>query len=365
MYKKNHQEAVERNKLFLQRKLMNGILLKTAVRENPYVKPENRDNTWTDRECLAVTDKEWVISDCRLKARVYQDIDDDTITEAYPTAHFGESFYSAMLGGKIRFVGSEYYTCSGADPLVKNEVDIEKLGCYEYNNWTNIFKESASFFAKETKGDFWLKYLITIDSLNLAVELLGTTEAYSMINDDKNLLRKIMAFGVDYNDWFYRFQKKIYEENNKAALGDDELYDLYDKTWYNIDAYDICSPETYKEMGFEYQQALINKVGGGMLHTHGTGLLRILPLISRLKGISVMQVGRDLEANKEISFEHLASIREATGDTPLRINVSTEEFLDGIKNRNLPGGAEYTCNVKDIEEANRLAYMAKEYRASA
>jgi hypothetical protein len=362
MYKKNQKKAVERNKFFLKRMMMNGILFKAYVQENPYVISENRDKTWTDRECLAVTDKEWVIDDTRRKAQVYQDIDDDTLTEGYPTANFGESFYAAMLGSKIKFVGSKYYTCSGADPIIANEADIEKLKGYENNHWTNVFKESASFFAKETKGDFWLRYLITIDALNLAVELIGTTEAYIMVNDDAALLHKIMEFGVEYNNWFYRFQKDIFKENNKIALGDDELYDLYDKTWYSIDAYDICDPEVYKAMGLEYQQALINKVGGGLLHTHGTGLLRILPLISQLKGLSVMQIGRDLQANVELGIEHLITIREATGDMPLKTHVSSEEFLDGIKNKKLPGGIEYHCWVKNIEEANKLAYMAKEYK---
>lgn len=45
------------------------------------------------------------------------------------------------------------------------------------------------------------------------------------------------------------------------------------------------------------------------------------------------------------------------------INVKSNEFINGIRNKNLPGGAEYWCSVKDSEEANMLAYMAKEYRA--
>jgi len=112
----------------------------------------------------------------------------------------------------------------------------------------------------------------------------------------------------------------------------------------------------------EYQQALINKVGGGRLHTHGTGLLGLLPYISQLKGLGTMQIGRDLHHEEELSIEHLPHIRKATGDTPLMVHVSEKEFLDGIKNRTLPGGTEYHCAVKSIEDANRLAGMAKEYK---
>ena len=118
MFKKNLAEAVERNKRFLKRELMNGILFKTSVRENPYVISEKRDNTWGDRECLAVSDGPWVIESSRRGVKIYQDIEDDTITEAYPTLHFGESIYSAFLGGEIQMVGNEYHTCSGAKPYV-------------------------------------------------------------------------------------------------------------------------------------------------------------------------------------------------------------------------------------------------------
>lgn len=363
MLKKNLKEAVERNKKFLKREMTNGILFKAVVKENPYAVTEDRDRSWIARPPLSITDKEWVIEDCRRNARIYRDIDDDTIPEGYPTLHFGESVYSYLLGGNVHFVGSKYHTCSGADPLIFTEADLDKLTGFEHNERVKAFTESAEYFAKEAKGDFWLKYFIAIDALNLAVELLGTTEAYLMVGeDDRGLMRKIMEFGVGFNYWFYTLQKNIYRENNKSSLYDDEFYELYDKTWYSIDAYDLCDARVYESLGFDYQQELINRVGGGMLHTHGTGLTRLLPYISRLKGLSVLQCGRDLYSQERLGFECLRGFREAAGDMPLRLDVSEEEFIRGIRDKTLPGGAEYTCFVKDTDTANRLADMAKEYR---
>ena len=363
MYKKNFKEAAERNKRFIKRQMMDGILFTAGVRNNPYALKENRDETWNDRECLSVSDGEWVIENCRRNARIYKDIDDDTLTEGYPTVHFGESFYSAMLNGEIHFVGNAIRTCSGAKPIVFGENDLDKLKIDENNHWVQIFKNTATYFAKKTHGDFWLNYLITIDALNLAVELMGTTEAYILLYDNEDLVRKVMDFGVEYNIWFYKMQKKIQEENNRKALGDDELYDLYDKTWYSIDAYNACNPKTYESLGFEYQQRLISAIGGGMLHTHGTNILELLPRVAKLKNVGILQVGRDpASGEKEIGTEYFPWFREVTGDIPLKIHLSTEEFVAGIKGRTLPTGVQYTCYVDNIEEANRLAYMAKEYR---
>jgi len=363
MLKKNFKEAAERNKRFLKRQMMDGILFKAFTWENPWAEPEARDSSWIDRDCLAISDREWVLKKSHTNAMYNNDMEDDTIPEIYPTSHFGESIYPGLLGGNIRFVGNEYTTCSGAEPMVRSIEDLEALKYDENNHWVKAFSEAARYFASETKGDYWIKYMISMDALNLAVELAGTTEAYYMLYDDEALLRKIMEFGVDFNQWFYKLQKNIYEKNNRAALEDEELYDLFDKTWYSIDAYDVCDPKMYEAFGLEYQQELINRVGGGMLHTHATGLLRLLPQISKLKGLGVMQIGRDLYSGEWLPFEEIHDIRKMTGDTPLRFEVSPEEFLNGIKNKTLPGGIEYLCtNIKTVDQANKLADMAKEYR---
>jgi len=363
MLKKNFTQAAERNKLFLKRKLTDGILFRAHVSPNPYAVAENRDRTWRERECLAVSDPGWVLENERRKALVCQDVDDDTITEGYPTLHFGESLCSALLGGKITYVGSEYHTCSGAEPLIACEADFDKLPDFADTSATALFTECIRRFAAGANGDFWLKYFITVDALNLAVELAGTTAAYEMVYENPRLLHRIMEFGVEFNDRFYRLQKQEVEANTRAALGDAELYELYDKTWHSVDAYTICFPSVYREMGLEYQRALLARVGGGMLHTHGTGLRGLLPEIAKLDGLSSLQIGRDLNAGGQLPFGIVTEARKITGDMPLRTTVGVAEFENGLRGRTLPGGVEYTCWVSDVAEANRLARMAKDYKA--
>jgi len=366
MYKKNMAEAVERNTKFLKRQMQDRILFKACVPDNPYLIEENRSRDWITRPALSVSDKEWVIDNCRRKAMIYQNIDDDTIPKEYPTVHFGESVYSYLLGGDVQFVGSEYHTCSGAKPLVCTEEDLDNLKGYDsnYNDNTKTFINSAEYFAKEANGDFMIRYFIAADALNLAVELLGTTEAYFMVGDKDHhsLLCKIMEFGIDYVYWFYKLQKEIYRDCNSAALFDDDFYDLYDKPFYSVDAYTICDSDTYVGMGFEYQQELIRKIGGGLMHMHGTGLLRLLPHIAKLQGLTIIQCGRDLYSSEYLGFENIQEFRKLAGEVPLSISISEDEFITGIKNKTLPGNVKYTCWVKDIDTANRFADMAKEYK---
>lgn len=377
--KKNFKEVIERNKAFLKRQLTDGILLNvtvensyTAMGSNPYQRSDSsvkikvdRDTTWKERECLSISDREWVIEYCKREMAFHSLIDDDTIPKSYPTLHFGESIYGAMLGAKIKFVGTELHTCSGAEPIINCEEDLKKLKIDENNYYIKAFKDAATYFAEQVNGEFALSYFISIDALNLAVELMGTTEAYINTAVDEELVRKVMDFGVDYNLWFYKFQKEIYEKNNRKALMDDELYDLNDKAWYSIDAYTICNPDLYDTLGYEYQQKLVSTVGGGYLHTHGTGIFGLFPKVVKLKGLGSLQVGRDLkigEVSRFIELDKFQWFRDIAQDIPLIISVSKEEFLEGIRKRTLPGGTTYITQVDNIEEANKMATIAKEYR---
>lgn len=99
-----------------------------------------------------------------------------------------------------------------------------------------------------------------------------------------------------------------------------------------------------------------------MLHTHGTGLLRLFPLVSWLKGLSRLQVGRDLYSGESPLFEEIYKFREQSGDLPLQFAVSEQELAEGLRKKTLPCGVEYFCQVETVEKANRLAYLAKEYR---
>ncbi len=127
--KKNLQDAIARWLRLVRREMPREILLCVGLPLSPEVEAElqARDQTWKDRECLCLSDPQWVVRQCELSAAAINAVEDDTLPNAYPHAHFGESLYSGLLGGKIRYIGTANATCSGAEPLVHTWEDIDRL----------------------------------------------------------------------------------------------------------------------------------------------------------------------------------------------------------------------------------------------
>ena len=72
------------------------------------------DQAWTQRQCRSIVDMKGIIEEIRRENDAVAHLTDDSLPSAYPTMHFGESIFSAMLGGDIKFVGTASHTCSGA-----------------------------------------------------------------------------------------------------------------------------------------------------------------------------------------------------------------------------------------------------------
>ena len=352
-------QVLERNRRFYRRQLGDGILFRASL---PSSGSPWDDEDWGERECLCLTDMEGIIERIRQALRASQEVEDDSIPVGYPTVHFGESVYSAILGGEIKFVGNRLHTCSGAQPLLHDWSDLEKLRLDAENPWALVFLDSLRRAVQLACGDFLIVPFITIDALNLAVELRGTTQAYLDLHESPQELRRLMAFGVELNVWFYQLQQEVIRDYNLAALGDPLALALTLPT-LSIDAYDICHESAYRDFGLEFHQALIKRLEGGHMHTHGTGLFRLLPYVVKLRGLTSLQLGGDLYSGETIPMlEHLPELRRLTADIPLFVSLTQEEFELGLRERILPGGASYSVLCPDVATANDLAAQAREYR---
>lgn len=354
----------------VRREARQEILLSTPLPPSAAMKDAlaARDSNWSDRDCLCGSDPEWVLRQCVLQSEQAAAVDDDTLPIAYPHLHFGESLYSALLGGKVHYVGTGSQTCSGAEPLLRDWEELGRLRLDDENPSLRQVLDILRFVAARSEGRFFLMYFIFIDTLNLAVELRGTTQAYLDVHEAPDKLRRLMEFGIELNTWFFRHQQQIILPHNEAASGGHPLTRVAPRWgvgWNSVDAYTLCHPRVYVELGQAYQRELLKRVGGAEMHMHGTALLDLLPHVARLEGLASIQAGNDLHAGATFALlPELKRLRRLAGDVPLtHLCLTPEEFETGIQERMLVGAAHYVVPCRRPEQAERYLRMAREYRA--
>jgi len=367
--KKNLEHVIERWCRLVRRQMPREILLCTGLPPSAeqQAEMEDRDPTWRERDCLCLSDPEWVVRQCQLAARAVAQIEDDTLPMACPHFHFGESVISGLLGGTLRYVGTASRTCSGAEPLVRDWSDLEQLKLDDDNPVLKQVLGILELTAAHSDHEYLLSYFILMDALNLAVELRGTTQAYIDLYTSPAELRRLLAFGVELNEWFFRHQERIIRPHNERVAGRAwaRLTAAWSTAWDSVDAYTLCKPQVYREFGMEYQACLLKRIGGAMMHMHGTAMFDLLPLVAELEGLKGIQVGTDLH-NSE-TFPLLPRLREAralAGDVPLvRLSLTAEEFERGVQDRLLVGNAQYSVPCDTAEQAHRYIEMASRYRS--
>ena len=368
--KKNLREVLDRWLRLVRRQMPHEILLSVPLPPSPAVRAERegRDQIWKDRDCLCNSDPEWVVRQCRLNAEATNAIEDDSFPTASPHVHFGESVYSGLLGGKIRYIGTASHTCSGAEPLLPTWDGLDKLRLDDDNPVLQQVLKILELAASNSGQEFFLNHFILIDALNLAVELRGTTQAYVDLFACPDELRRLMEFGIELNEWFVRHQQRVIRPHNRAVSGGHPLTGhgpMWGTLSESIDAYTLCHPRVYLDFGLEYQSRLLQRIGGGMMHTHGTAVFDLLPHVAKLRGLLGTQVGNDLHAGE--TFPLLPRLRDAralAGDVPLvRLRLSAEEFERGIEGRLLVGNAHYVVPCETPDQARRYIDMARNYRA--
>jgi len=362
---KNFKEAIDRNIAFHNGEMRDGILLTLSLPSNSgdyYGRKSESDKLWKKRDCHIAEPQNRIdlINEYCKKIENRPIIGDDYVPVEYPTLHLGESYCAAMLGADVTFYGTANYTCSGAKPLIKTINDLEKLVIDKNNYWIEFIQSALKHFCELASGKMLLVPIIAMDALNLAVELMGSTEAYTAIYEDPELLRKIMEFGVEYMTYIYQIQDDIIRPYNDKTING--VSSAFGGMLMSVDAYTVCNPEIYRTMGFAYQQKLLDNVGYGYMHTHGFGLDMLLPLIAQLRGIKNYKLGRDLKAQEQLPVESISWMRETLGDDKqISTYVSQDEFISGINNKTLPFNTHYSCWTGDIETAKKMIEMAKNY----
>ena len=283
-----------------------------------------------------------------------------------PTVHFGEGVYGAFFGGKVKFSSSDTKTESVAEPVITDWSQLGSLHFDEDNVWVQRVLDMLRWFVERSRNRFGFSPYCTIDGLNFAVVMRGATNAFMDVMDHEKELRRLFDLGYETNVRYWDLQREIIEETNKAVIQHDKYVELcgaHAKPGLSVDAYGLCAPEVYERIGLEYTQKLIDYYGGGYLHVHSLGH-HLIPGVGKLRGLTQLDVGEDPYCDR--AFPKIKWAREQTGDTPLTVRCTLEEFTTGLRDKSLPGGVAYYVQeaCDSVDEANRLVDKVRSYRVS-
>ncbi len=328
--------------------------------------PENVPACETN--CLCTEDPGRVMEMFDVQQRLCADLDDDSLPIGYPCFHFGESVFSGFVGGAIRFAGNGPYTWSApVAPVLPSWDGVEEVLAKPLQDpWRSSFESMARFAVERATGHFGLRTFITVDALNLAVEWRGGIAAYLDTVDAPDRLERIFGRGITLNQEVVLLERTHYDDYNRRLFGAEfcGLAPAIEKPLLSVDAYTQVSTSLYAESGIHYQQRLIDLFGGAHMHMHGVRLYKLLPLVARLRNLISIELGDDgMRPGEMPPVENTRRIQEEiTGNIPLLVHCTREQFLEGLNKRTLAGGIQYCVReVASVEEANKLVARARDY----
>lgn len=373
-YKANLDETLSRLKDFWLRRMTREITAVIRGFPNPYFEEFLQSRTFEAEatETPEIPDDElrWAHWEARL--RICGEICDDSLPVAYPTLDFGESLITALVGGPIKLFwrgdGSTYSALVG--PIVNSEEDIPALHFDEHGAFARRVCAVTTAMQERARGRFGVCPFITMDSLNFACEVMGSTRAYSEVaQGGSREIHRLMDFAVDLNIRFLEMQQRLIDDFAGGAFHWAAHWVPFEGAtpWLSVDTYTCCAPRTYAETGRAYQQRLIDHFGRGVMHYH-TSRIDLLLEVAKLRGLVGLSIdgsGRPQDPTPfEVLLQHAPAIRRVAGDLPLMVACTQSELLQHIVDRSLPGNVRYTVTgVETIEEANVLMDRVKAYRA--
>ncbi len=392
LYKGDARQTIERLTAFWKRKAQDRILFWALVR-NPswdrYLEahgyppdyrvaapghaltyfPEGVPGRRT--ECLCLCSPQQVMEMIDAQQKLCAELDDDSLPVGYPNLHFGEGVFAGFIGAPVQFSGNGVYTWSAAEkPPLQDWDELETVLARPIQEpWGSSFAGMARYAAEHANGCFGLRTFICVDALNLAVEWRGSTTAYLDLHDAPDCLQRIMERGVTLNAEMVELERREYREYNRRTFEDEEFCALapaFETPILGVDAYTLTNPLVYRDLGMAYQQRLIDILGGCHMHMHGTRLYKLLPLVAQLRGLISIELADDgLREGEPPPIDCLRHIRDQiTGDIPLIVHCTREQFVTGLADRSLAGGVEYCVRgVQDVNDANVLAARARDYIA--
>jgi len=371
-YKRNLDETLARLEALWTGRMPNGICAAMWGMPNPHkeiwCQKWQPPSTGTERD---LPSKEEIFERLDADMQGRAEVEHDSLPVAYGCLDWGESGFAAFLGAKVHFYsrggGDGAYsggTYSWAEPLLDDWEKLDSLEFRETNPYYERFVDTLEYLVGRSQGLFGINAFLLIDVLELAMELRGSTHALLDVYDHREELSRLMALGAEMNARILEREYEIIPAFRGGRF-----------TWIggwvphlapvplSVDPYVYCDAWVYRDLGIEYQEALLERFGSGFMHLHGYRL-DLLEMICRMPGMLFVQ---GIEAGGGIgkgAFQHLDEIKRVAGDMPLLISCEYREFLQAMDARRLPGGVLYSVHgVPSVYAANKTMETVRQYQA--
>lgn len=366
-YKRNLDETLARLEALWTRHMPDGICAVMHGMPNPYEEEWRRK--WrpgplgSERD-LPGSEEMFERHDMQQRARA--EVEDDGLPVAYGCLDWGESGFAAFLGARVRFYsrGEGGGTYSWAEPLLDDWSRLDRLE-FESQPHYRRFIETLEYLVSRAEGLFGINAFLRIDALTHAMELRGATQALLDIYEHPQELRALMAFSRDMNARILEREYAIIPPFRGGRF-----------TWIggwvphpapvplSVDPYVYCSPAVYRDLGHEYQAALLQGFGAGFVHVHDYRL----DLLEMLRDTPGMLFAQGVESGGGLgvsAFERIAEVKRVAGTLPLLISCRYEQLLEGMRQGTLPGGVMYSVGgVPSVYAANKAMETVRRYRPS-
>lgn len=368
MQKANAAEAMQRLSAFWQREMPDRILATVGV-PSPRWQALVSERGWnTDRVYARPAlsdDLEAMMDAAEAQIADHAEVLDDSLPSFNPNFGYGDYLFGGLLGAELRFYGTDVHTWSEMSPMLRDWSDLDGLHFDPQGPYARKCVANIRQAVRRAAGRYAISPMLGIDALNLAVMLRGTTPGYLDIYDHPHELRRLMAFGVEFNLGFLKLQRQIYRTHNEQAFGDGQYAALCIENSgmsMSVDAYNLCDVRVYREIGFEFHREFIEQAGRAYFHIHGDGW-HLVDDVARLPGLDCVQIQDDEQKRKPRVFDCRQEWRRRCADLPLSIVCTAEELRGGMDAGSLPGGVLYMTGAATIDEANGLMQRVRAYRA--
>jgi hypothetical protein len=341
LYKPNLDAVVERYRAFWDRRMGDQVMAIMDVMEADF------------SVLSALPDIPRYFEAVEARARFCSKINDDAVPIA--SMGFGSNAFAGFLGSPVGFSGG----IGWAEPPLDNWDDLDKLHFDEDNYWVRKLIQMCRYFARHASGKFGLIPTETISELNFVYALRGA-RTYTDIYDYPDQVAEAMDLGLEINVKLLELQWEMIGGYQGGVWGRHNVWFPGRAVWLSVDAYTLCHPRVYADLGYRWTQELIDHFGGGFVHNHAIGI-HLLPEVVKLKNLVGLQLGND--PGQPDVFEQLGEVKRVIGDIPLYIECSYQQFTTGLREHTLPGNTLYRVDkVPSVDEANRLMDAVRAYR---